>query len=105
MQRTAETQKQRLEMERLMAEKLAECPEDEELLGEIVQRYRDLYSDYGEFRQKEVHYHLHELEKLIVPTQTTKSTYSYSLRLLTCVIHYSVSLHYSAGPQLLPIKK
>lgn len=73
MQRTAETQKQRLEMEKVMAEKLAECPDDEQLLGEIVQRYRDLYSDYGEFRQKEVHYHLHELEKLIVPTQTTKS--------------------------------
>jgi hypothetical protein len=62
-------------MEQLMAAKLAEAngSYDESLIA-IAQSYRDMYADYGACRQKEVHYHLQELEKLLVPTQTTKST-------------------------------
>lgn len=73
-QRTTEVQRQRLDMERAMTAKLNGMsssdsePELEALLGKFV----DLYADYGSYRQKEVAFHLSQLEKLLLPTQTTK---------------------------------
>ncbi len=75
-QRTTEVQKQRISMERLMATKLAEADinsgNDQTELDQIVKQYTDIYADYGRCRQREVSFHLQQLEKLIIPTLTTK---------------------------------
>lgn len=83
-QRTKEVQKQRTEMEKMMAEKLQEIEACQNTasastmtqlfnsLNSIIQSYSDNYSDYGKCRQREVAYHLQQLEKLITPTTTTK---------------------------------
>ena len=55
-QRTTEVQKQRLEMEKLMtlhASQLSHMNVNKEL-DALVQRFKDLYADYGTYRQKEV---------------------------------------------------
>ena len=55
-QRTTEVQKQRIEMEKLMslhASQLSNMNENKEL-DALVQRFKDLYADYGTYRQKEV---------------------------------------------------
>eukprot|EP00981_Chlorochromonas_danica_P001395 scaffold296_cov164-Ochromonas_danica.AAC.12 len=69
-QRTTEVQKQRVAMEKLMAQKLAELGDrddsDQSELANLVKQYTDIYADYGKCRQRE------QLEKLIVPTTTTK---------------------------------
>jgi hypothetical protein len=72
-QRTTEVQKQRVEMEKLMIAKLSAVDDsDQEELAKIVKRYTDIYADYGKCRQREVSFHLQQIEKLIIPTKTTK---------------------------------
>lgn len=75
-QRTTEVQKQRMAMEKLMMTKLAEIGDredsDQSELAEIVKKYTDIYADYGKCRQREVSFHLNQLEKLLCPTKTTK---------------------------------
>jgi hypothetical protein len=72
-QRTTEVQRQRVEMERLMIAKLSAVDDsNQEELAEIVKRYTDIYADYGKCRQREVSFHLQQMEKLIIPTKTTK---------------------------------
>lgn len=75
-QRTTEVQKQRAEMEKMMDIKLSEIGDrndgDQSELAKIVKQYTDLYADYGKCRQREVSFHLQQLEKLVVPTMTTK---------------------------------
>eukprot|EP00752_Nemacystus_decipiens_P003554 g3279.t1 len=41
-------------------------------LAEALSRFKDLYADYGKHRKKEVEFHLKQLERQIVPTDTTK---------------------------------
>lgn len=57
-QRTTEVQKQRVSMERLMAQKLSEVEHGGEVdqgeLSQIVKQYTDIYADYGRCRQREV---------------------------------------------------
>lgn len=57
-QRTTEVQRQRLDMERIMADKLRQLVEMNESnnqeLEEILRKFVDLYADYGGYRQKEV---------------------------------------------------
>jgi hypothetical protein len=57
-QRTTEVQRQRLDMERIMADKLRELAEMNESnnreLEEILRKFVELYADYGCYRQKEV---------------------------------------------------
>lgn len=56
-QRTTEVQRQRLDMERVMAEKLrslAGTNDASRELEEILRKFVDLYADYGSYRQKEV---------------------------------------------------
>lgn len=57
-QRTTEVQKQRISMEKLMSQKLAEigCRSgaDQSELAHLVKKYTDLYADYGNCRQREV---------------------------------------------------
>lgn len=69
-QRTTETQRNRLVMEKEMSEKLNS--DDQNELAELCRKYSDIYSDYGLYRQKEVAFHLDQLEKLLVPTLVTK---------------------------------
>lgn len=75
-QRTTEVQKQRIAMEKLMAMKLAELGDkedsDQSELAQLVKQYTDIYADYGKCRQREVAFHLQQIEKLMVPTNTTK---------------------------------
>ncbi len=57
-QRTTEVQKQRVSMERLMAQKLTDVERGGEIdqaeLAQIVKQYTDIYADYGRCRQREV---------------------------------------------------
>ena len=59
-QRTTELQRQRLEMENIIATKLMESQlgndinSTSEELEKIVKKFTDMYADYGQFRQKEV---------------------------------------------------
>jgi vacuolar-type H+-ATPase subunit I/STV1 len=57
-QRTTEVQRQRLDMERIMADKLRELATMNESnnreLEEILRKFVELYADYGGYRQKEV---------------------------------------------------
>ena len=72
-QRTTEVQKHRLAMEKEMAEKMNDpSGENQAALAELCKRYSDNYSDYGVFRQREVAFHLGNIEKLLVPTLVTK---------------------------------
>lgn len=72
-QRTTEIQKHRLAMEKEMAEKMNDpSGENQAALAELCTRYSDNYSDYGVFRQREVAFHLGNIEKLLVPTLVTK---------------------------------
>eukprot|EP01038_Epipyxis_sp_PR26KG_P007984 gene7984-10827_t len=73
-QRTTEVQRQRTSMERMMAAKVAGMDKnvDDPELAELVEKYTEIYADYGKCRQREVAFHLHQLEKLILPTKTTK---------------------------------
>ncbi|CAN0280598.1 unnamed protein product [Ectocarpus sp. 4 AP-2014] len=41
-------------------------------LAEALSRFKDLYADYGKQRKQEVEFHLRQLERQIVPTDTTK---------------------------------
>jgi len=68
--RTTEVHRQREEMFAKM-QTLAGS-EDQTMLSELIARYTDIYSDYGKFRQKEVSFHLENLEKLLLPSATTK---------------------------------
>jgi hypothetical protein len=77
-QRTTDIQRQRASMEGMMQSRLREIeqlPEDSEEkknLASLVRKFTDLYADYGSCRQKEIAFHLAQLEKLILPTQITK---------------------------------
>lgn len=77
--RHVEVHKQRATMEKSMSEKVAHQPaspeeekQNEKELYELLQQYSTMYSDYGEMRKKEVSFHLDQLERLLIPTQTTK---------------------------------
>jgi hypothetical protein len=72
--RTTEIQRHRVAMEKDMSEKM-NCQGDadrEKELADLCRKYKDMYSDYGQFRQKEVSFHLDQIEKLLVPTLVTK---------------------------------
>lgn len=75
-QRTTEVQRQRIEMERLMKQKVEQMEGSSTQTGPeidaLVKKFVALYSDYGEYRGREVSFHLDQLEKLVVPTSTTK---------------------------------
>ena len=72
-QRTTEIQRHRHAMETEMAEKMnsSDSGSEQQLAG-LVKKYSDIYSDYGQYRQKEVAFHLENLERLLVPTLVTK---------------------------------
>lgn len=73
-QRKAEIMKHRTDMERIMARKVLdkEETENQQELQRMVKNYRDVYADYGEYRRKEVMYHLQQIEKLLLPSRITK---------------------------------
>ena len=84
-QRTTEVQRQKMEMEKIMADKVVDMNRNtfanarpagssssEEGLEVLVTRFTDLYADYGACRQREIQFHVDQLEKLLLPTRTTK---------------------------------
>lgn len=73
-QRTTEVQKQRVNMEKLMSVKVEQMDDktDRAEIDQLVRKFVSLYADYGEYRRKEVSFHLDQLAKLVVPTSTTK---------------------------------
>lgn len=75
-QRTTDVQKKRAAMEKLMAEKVSMLDENDDGnqsdLADLVNQYTEIYADYGKCRQREVAFHLNQLEKLLTPTQATK---------------------------------
>lgn len=77
-QRTTDIQRQRANMESIMHgrlkdfEKLPKDSVERKHLVSLVLKFTDLYADYGSCRQKEIAFHLAQLEKLILPTQITK---------------------------------
>lgn len=97
-QRTTEIQRHRAEMEKDMAEKmLSDKSDDQAQLQALVRRYSDIYSDYGQFRQKEVAFHLDNLEKLLVPTLVTKMSL-WTLQQERCVLRPCAWLCISMHP-------
>jgi len=48
----------------------SESPETE--IAAVLTQFRQLYEHYGEQRQQEVHFHLAQLERLMLPTKNTK---------------------------------
>lgn len=72
--KTNEFKKQRTMIENLM-EQLANSAYDSESMSKLhtlLEQYVETYADYGKCRQKEATFHLNQLEKLVIPTQTTK---------------------------------
>lgn len=45
---------------------------DQKELQNLLTEYSAMYADYGEYRKKEIAFHLSQLEHLLLPTQTTK---------------------------------
>ncbi|CAM9391501.1 unnamed protein product [Choristocarpus tenellus] len=58
--------------EKLAAQQLHPSKDNETNLVNALSRFKDLYADYGDHRKKEVEFHLKQLERQIVPTNTTK---------------------------------
>ena len=58
-------EQQRADMERLMAEKVSQIGEaedtDQKDIALLLRRYRDVFSDYGSSRKKEVNCLLHDM--------------------------------------------
>lgn len=75
-QRNVEKQKQRSMMEHLMGQFVTATGsldvDSLTKLDELLEKYTESYADYGKSRVKEVNFHLNQLEKLAVPTTTTK---------------------------------
>jgi len=74
-QRTTEAQKQRVDMERIMRSHLtnaADSSTSQSELATLIKQYKEVYADYGKFRQREVEYHLQQIQRLLRPSKTTK---------------------------------
>lgn len=75
-QRNVDKQKQRSLMESLMGQLVSSQGsidfDSQSKLEELLEKYTETYADYGKSRAKEINFHLSQLEKLAVPTTTTK---------------------------------
>ena len=74
MQKSSEVLKQRANMENFMKSAIMNGQKDFDQgeLAKVIKQYTTTFADYGKCRQKEVSFHLNALEKLVLPTQTTK---------------------------------
>jgi DNA repair exonuclease SbcCD ATPase subunit len=75
-QRNLDKQKQRSMMETLMNQIVntsgSRDSDSHSKLEELLEKYTESYADYGKSRVKEINFHLNQLEKLAIPTTTTK---------------------------------
>lgn len=53
-------------------EKMIQCGASEKELAEKIDNFKEQYSDYGHGRRSALDYHLHQIERLLLPTQVTK---------------------------------
>ncbi|KAL8007427.1 putative cAMP response element binding (CREB) protein [Plasmopara halstedii] len=53
-------------------EKMIKCGASEKELAEKIDNFKEQYSDYGHGRRSALSYHLHQIERLLLPTQVTK---------------------------------
>ncbi|CAM9316429.1 unnamed protein product [Discosporangium mesarthrocarpum] len=59
-------------LQKLEEQKRNPCKGNEQALVDALSQFKDLYADYGVQRKKEVEFHLKQLERQILPTNTTK---------------------------------
>jgi hypothetical protein len=76
-QRALQMEQQKAEIQKLMNDKVSQIGGDahdteQNDISNLWTRYKDVFSDHGSSRQKEVAFHLNQLKKLLIPTQTTK---------------------------------
>ncbi|CAI5716459.1 unnamed protein product [Hyaloperonospora brassicae] len=53
-------------------EKMIQLGASEKELAEKIDNFKEQYSDYGHGRRSALSYHLHQIERLLLPTQVTK---------------------------------
>ncbi|CAI5712546.1 unnamed protein product [Peronospora destructor] len=53
-------------------EQMIQCGASEKELAEKIENFKEKYSDYGHGRRSALSYHLHQIERLLLPTQVTK---------------------------------
>ncbi|CAI5726973.1 hypothetical protein KXD40_002358 [Peronospora effusa] len=53
-------------------EQMIQCGASEKELAEKIESFKEKYSDYGHGRRSALSYHLHQIERLLLPTQVTK---------------------------------
>ncbi|KAE9113022.1 hypothetical protein PF005_g11095 [Phytophthora fragariae] len=53
-------------------EKMIQSGASEKELAEKIDNFKEQYSDYGHGRRSALSYHLHQIERLLLPTQVTK---------------------------------
>jgi hypothetical protein len=70
--RAVDMERQKTEMLNTMSEKVARGDTGSPELVGMLRRYGELFAEYGACRQKEVSFHLSQLKRLMLPTQTTK---------------------------------
>ncbi|CAH0481337.1 unnamed protein product [Peronospora belbahrii] len=51
---------------------MIQCGASEKELAEKIDNFKEQYSDYGHGRRSALSYHLHQIERLLLPTQVTK---------------------------------
>lgn len=71
-QRTLGLSKQKEQMEAQIHSRVTQEDSSDEELFELIKKFTELYADYGKNRRAEVNFHLQQLEKLLLPTTTTK---------------------------------
>lgn len=70
--RSVDMEKQKSDMLNSLAERVANGDTGSPELIALLKKYGELFAEYGAARQKEVGFHLSQLKRLILPTQTTK---------------------------------
>jgi hypothetical protein len=70
--RAVDMERQKTEMMNMMVDRLARGDNGSPELVGMLRKYGELFAEYGTCRQKEVSFHLSQLKRLMLPTQTTK---------------------------------
>ena len=69
------------EMKLKMGKLLCNSDSPETEIAAVLTQFRQLYEHYGEQRQQEVHFHLAQLERLMLPTKVIKTRRAYQMLL------------------------
>ena len=71
-QRTMGLAKQKEAMEAQIHRKVTQADSSDADIFSLIKQFTELYADYGKNRREEVGFRLQQLEKLLLPTTTTK---------------------------------